>query len=65
MKKTSLLEYEISQETKYKNLYFHYDINVLRKKIQPAFVKMLKDFDCICRENGIEYRWLILSLCQG
>lgn len=55
MHKTSEIESEISKKSKYKNLYFHYGGDILHKKIQPAYLKMLLDFDKICKENNIFY----------
>lgn len=55
MKKTSELESNISKEKKYLNMYFHYDESILKEKIQPALLRILIDFDKICKENNITY----------
>lgn len=55
MRKTSEIEFEMSQKDKYQKLYFHYDIKFLREKLQPALLEILIDFDKICNENGIYY----------
>lgn len=55
MKKTSELESSISRTEKYKMLYVHYGVEELKTKIQPALLRMLVDFDEICRKNNIYY----------
>ncbi len=55
MKKTSEIESEMSKMNEYSSCYVHYGIEELREKIQPAYLKILLDFDQICRENDITY----------
>lgn len=55
VRKTSEIESELSKTYKYKNLYVHYDGEMLQKIIQPALLKILIDFDKICTENNIYY----------
>ena len=53
--KTSEIESEMSNTPKYKNLYFHYGYKELKEKIHPALLKVLIDFDTICRNADIFY----------
>ena len=55
MKKTSQLEFVISQSKKYKQLYVYYGIEDLKNKIQPALLQILIDFDKMCKKHSIYY----------
>lgn len=55
MKKTSVIESELSQSSAFSDCYIHYDEKDLKDSIQPAYLKVLLAFDKICRENKIFY----------
>lgn len=55
MRKTSVLESELSNNPHFSKCYIHYGQEELKKYIQPAYLKVLLAFDKICRENNIFY----------
>lgn len=55
MRKTSVIESELSKTSRFTDCYIHYGEEELKKYIQPAYLEVLLAFDRICRENDIFY----------
>lgn len=55
MRKTSVIESELSEKEPYSSCYIHYGKSELQQYIQPAYTQTLVAFDRICRENNIFY----------
>lgn len=52
---TSKIESKLSNDEKYSDYYFHYNLEQIKEKIQPALLKILTDFDEICKKENIYY----------
>lgn len=58
--KTSSIEYELSNDKRWESFFIHFSEDDLKDKVHPELLKMLVDFDYICRSEKIFY-----VICAG